>query len=276
MAKSMAACSILVPCAAFVPQLGKPNAAPVLRGAVEADTSIATSQTWTDAVGYIAAPSFVALAGAVAVRAGLGARASRQAARSEALLARRVVGISPPLGGPKNDQKWDPLNLGNTEQKMKRYAEVEIKHGRISMLACLGYFVPEIFRFPGCENFKTGLGALESIPSEGWVQLILFIGAHELLVKPRAGAIHGMDFGLGTELLEGISDEELERKQTAERNNGRLAMAAIIGLMWQDGTFGQSPIASIATDGLWGPTFGDRFVQYIPQCNSLLTGRIWC
>lgn len=271
MAKSMAACSILVPCAAFVPQLGTPTAAPGLRGAVEVDMPIATSQSWTDAVRCIAAPSFVALAGAVAVRAGLGVRASRQAARSEALLARRVVGVSPPI-----NEKWDPLNLGNTEEKMKRYSEVEIKHGRISMIACIGYLMPEIFRFPGCENFKSGLGALQSIPAEGWAQLIALVGAHELLVKPRAGAIHGMDFGFGTELLEGVSDEELERKQTAERNNGRLAMAAIIGLMWQDGTFGASPIYTIATDGLWGPSFGDRFVQYIPQCNSLLTGRIWC
>jgi len=271
MAKSMTACSLLVPCAAFVPQSGTLAAAPALRGLAGAEMPMATSQSWSDVVQRVAAPSFIAFAGAVAVQAGLGARASRQATKSEPVLVRRVVGISPPL-----NEKWDPLNLGSTEQKMERYAAVEIKHGRVSMLACIGYFMPEIFRFPGCEGFKSGLGALSTLPAEGWVQLVLFLGAHELLVKPRANALHSQDFGLGTELLEGISAEELERKQTAERNNGRLAMAAIIGLMWQDGTFGVSPIAMIATDGLWGPTFGDRFVQYIPQCNSLLTGRIWC
>jgi len=271
MAKSMAACTLLVPCAAFVPQHGTSVAAPGLRGLVGSKMPAATSHSWTDVVTRGAAPSLIALAGAVAVQAGLGARPSRQATGAESALARRVVGISAPLG-----EKWDPLNLGSTDRKMERYTAVEIKHGRISMLACIGYLLPEIFRFPGCEDFKSGLGALSTLPAEGWVQLVLFIGAHEVLVKPRANAIHSQDFGLGTELLEGISAEELERKQTAERNNGRLAMAAIIGLMWQDGTFGASPIASIATDGLWGPTFGDRFVQYIPQCNSLLTGRIWC
>lgn len=268
MAKSLTACSLLVPCAAFAPPSGTSVAAPGLRGLAGEKTSMATSLSWSDVVKRGAAPSFFALTGAVAVQ--LGARVSRQVNKADSALVRRVVGVSPPI-----NEKWDPLNLGSTEQKMERYAEVEIKHGRISMLACIGYVMPEIFRFPGCENFKSGLGALSTLPAEGWVQLVLFIGAHEVLVKPRANGLGRFDFGLGTELLEGISAEELERKQTAERNNGRLAMAAIIGLMWQDGTFGASPIATIATDGLWGPGL-DRFVQYIPQCNSLLTGRIWC
>eukprot|EP00913_Durusdinium_trenchii_P035029 g32769.t1 len=117
---------------------------------------------------------------------------------------------------------------------MDRYTQVEIKHGRVAMIATVGYIMPEIFRFPGCESFKHGLGALESIPFEGWVQLVALIGAHEVLVKPRAGGLGSSDFGLGTELLDGIDPEELERKQTVERNNGRLAMVAIMGLMVQD------------------------------------------
>jgi len=265
MAKSIATCSLLVPCTAFVPQGGVAVGRQGLVG--KAERPVVTPQSWTDVVQRGAAPSLIAFAGAAA---GLGVHRCRQETKAQPVLALRVVGISPPI-----NEKWDPLNLGSTEQKMERYTAVEIKHGRISMLACIGYVMPEIFRFPGCEQFKSGLGALSTLPAEGWVQLVLFIGAHEVLVKPRPGGLGSFDFGLGTELLEGISDEELERKQTAERNNGRLAMAAIIGLMWQDGTFGASPIYTIATDGLWGPGL-DRFVQYIPQCNSLTTGRIWC
>lgn len=52
-------------------------------------------------------------------------------------------------------------------------------------------------------------------------------------MKPRANGLGPWDFGLGTELLDGIDAEELERKQTAERNNGRLAMIAIMGMMVQ-------------------------------------------
>lgn len=47
------------------------------------------------------------------------------------------------------------------------------------MIAVLGYIMPEVFRFPGCEEFKHGLGAFETIPLEGWVQLVALVGAHE-------------------------------------------------------------------------------------------------
>ena len=151
--------------------------------------------------------------------------------------ARQAVGVCLPL-----TEKFDPLELGNTDAKMDRYTQVEIKHGRVAMIATMGYIMPEIFRFPGCEAFKHGLGAFESIPVEGWVQLVALVGAHEVLVKPREGGLGAYDFGLGTELLDGIDAEELERKQTSERNNGRLAMIAIMGLMVQDGMFGEPPL----------------------------------
>jgi len=149
---------------------------------------------------------------------------------------------------------------------MERYTAVEIKHGRVAMIATIGYVMPEVFRFPGCENFSNGLGALDTIPTEGWIQLVGFVGFHEIFVKPRAGGMGNYDFGFGTELLDGIDDEELERRQTVERNNGRLAMVAIMGLMVQDGMFG-NPIKSLATNGFWGPPV-DFFIQDIPMCDG--------
>ena len=81
--------------------------------------------------------------------------------------------------------------------KMERYTQVEIKPGRSAMIACIGYAMPEIFRFPGCEDFGRDLAALTTIPFEGWLQLVALIGAHELLLKPctRPGADYG--FGPG-------------------------------------------------------------------------------
>ena len=113
-----------------------------------------------------------------------------------------MAGVCLPL-----TEKFDPLGLG-TEEKIERYTQVEIKHGRVAMIATLGYILPEIFRFPGCESFKHGLGALESIPMEGWVQLIALVGAHEVLVKPREGGLGSSDFGLGTELLDALQEEK--------------------------------------------------------------------
>jgi len=173
------------------------------------------------------------------------------------------VGVSAPITA-----KFDPLNLGNTDAKMDRYTQVEIKHGRIAMVACVGYIMPEVFRFPGCEGFKHGLAALNSIPLEGWIQLVAFVGAHEVLVKPREGAINPMDFGFGKEIWEGSDDKEKLRKQTVERNNGRLAMVAILGMMWQDGQFGMPPIESLSKYGWWGPGVS-YLVEDLPLCAAM-------
>lgn len=180
----------------------------------------------------------LSMAGTAVAVSALGVAMKRLNRRSsESSMPRQVVGVCLPLS-----DKFDPLELSSTDAKMERYTQVEIKHGRVAMIATMGYIMPEIFRFPGCEAFKHGLGALESIPLEGWVQLFALVGAHEVLVKPREGGLGPSDFGLGTELLDGIDDEELERKQTSERNNGRLAMIAIMGLMVQDGMFGEPPL----------------------------------
>ena len=54
---------------------------------------------------------------------------------------RSLAGISAPLGF------WDPAGFseGKTEGTLRFYREVEIKHGRVSMLAALGFPVAEHF-----------------------------------------------------------------------------------------------------------------------------------
>jgi len=163
--------------------------------------------------------------------------------------------------------KFDPLRLGDTDAKMDQNTAAEIKHGRVAMIATVGYIMPDMFRFPGCEGFGNGLSALNTLPLEGWIQHLAFVGAHEVLVKPRQGGMGAWDLGLGTELLEGIDAEELERRQTVERNNGRLAMVAFIGMAWQDGTFGKSPLAMFVDDGFWGPDV-NFLIKDIPICSG--------
>eukprot|EP00933_Yihiella_yeosuensis_P024241 TRINITY_DN1877_c0_g1_i3.p1 TRINITY_DN1877_c0_g1~~TRINITY_DN1877_c0_g1_i3.p1 ORF type:complete len:503 (-),score=105.82 TRINITY_DN1877_c0_g1_i3:117-1430(-) len=215
-----------------------------------------TSQHGTAATSFGCTATGVAAAAVAAVSMARSQRTSR--------VERRVVGVCMPL-----DDKFDPLNLGNSDAKMDRYTAVEIKHGRIAMIACVGYLVPDAgFRWPGCETYGNGLAALSDLPVEGWIQLVAVIGAHEVLVKPRQGGMGPSDFGQGVELLEGVDEEEIERKQTSERNNGRLAMIAIMGMMWQDGTFGMSPVALFEKEGWWGPSI-NWLVADIPICKVM-------
>eukprot|EP00597_Dinobryon_sp_UTEXLB2267_P007373 CAMPEP_0170091056 /NCGR_PEP_ID=MMETSP0019_2-20121128/24744_1 /TAXON_ID=98059 /ORGANISM="Dinobryon sp., Strain UTEXLB2267" /LENGTH=262 /DNA_ID=CAMNT_0010310745 /DNA_START=180 /DNA_END=968 /DNA_ORIENTATION=- len=93
------------------------------------------------------------------------------------------LGAQAPLGF------WDPLGLlKNADQaRFERLRTVEVKHGRISMLAILGHLITTAGnRLPGeiaygtpFSSVKAGLAAFDSIPTAGLVQLVLFIGILE-------------------------------------------------------------------------------------------------
>merc|ERR1719160_1603624 len=94
------------------------------------------------------------------------------------------LGVQDPVGF------WDPLGLAadGDEATFKRRRAVEIKHGRISMYACIGYIVPEYFKFPGYlspsndlkfADVPNGLAALSKLPLLGGAQIIAFCGIIE-------------------------------------------------------------------------------------------------
>ena len=85
---------------------------------------------------------------------------------------------------------------GSREENFAHYRGVERKHGRIAMAATLGMLTQENYRFEGFlspssnlefSEVPNGLKALDVVPLEGWAQIAVIIGAHELLVKQRAG-----------------------------------------------------------------------------------------
>jgi hypothetical protein len=151
---------------------------------------------------------------------------------------------------------WDPAGMckdGDAET-FKRRRETEIKHGRVSMIACIGYMLPEYYKFPGfCskemglafKDIPNGLAALSKVPGAGWVQIFLFIGAVEkaLLVYDPSRApgdfANGGVLGVpnGSTMPEG---DAKKRKLSSEIANGRLAMMAIIGMFYQDGLTGSA------------------------------------
>eukprot|EP00966_Prymnesium_polylepis_P136350 3150588-Prymnesium_polylepis.1 len=104
---------------------------------------------------------------------------------SPVMRAEGEIGVTPPLG------VWDPLNLLATpvtypRRDYTRYVELEIKHGRIAMLACVGVITTEAgIRWPGYISKSLDLkftdipgGALDSyaaVPALGWLQIVGFI-----------------------------------------------------------------------------------------------------
>ena len=168
---------------------------------------------------------------------------AKQAASSTAVKAfENELGAQLPLGF------WDPLGLvaDGDEATFERLRYTEIKHGRIAMLAIIGYLTTEAgIRLPGRIDFRGddfadipgGYAALETIPWWGNVQLIAFIGALEVFVMRDFAGVAEFpgDLRNGIPTLyddwDKFSDEEKFRKRGIELNNGRAAQMGILGLM---------------------------------------------
>jgi len=156
----------------------------------------------------------------------------------------RAIGAQPPLG------LWDPLGLlkDADQARFDRLRQVELKHGRISMLAVLGHLVTTAgyrldgyLGLPGNEvpftNIDNGLAALygpHAMPYAGVIQLIIFIGALDLGFTNYAepGVAAKCD-EIMTNLGWGASPTSYTKrlKQSIELNNGRAAQMGILGLM---------------------------------------------
>jgi len=88
---------------------------------------------------------------------------------------------------------FDPLGLvaDGDQAKFDRLRLVELKHGRIAMLAVVGFLVTEAgIRLPGdldlsgtkFADVPSGYAGLEAIPYAGKIQLLAFIGFLEVFV----------------------------------------------------------------------------------------------
>ncbi|CAJ1451273.1 unnamed protein product [Effrenium voratum] len=155
------------------------------------------------------------------------------------------LGVQAPVGF------WDPAGFtadGSTENFARR-RQTELKHGRISMLATMGYITPEITgKFPGYlspsaglkfADVPNGLAAISKVPAAGWGQILAYMAFCEVSQDQSAGtAAAAGDFGF--KVLTASDPEAKKTKLAAELANGRLAMMAIIGMFFQDGLTGSA------------------------------------
>jgi len=154
------------------------------------------------------------------------------------------LGVQDPLGF------YDPLGLLDDadQERFDRLRFVELKHGRISMLAFLGqittragnHFGGDIdFAGHSFDSYPNGIAAVlgpDAIPQAGLVQIIAFVGLLELgfcIDVPGTGNEFVGDFRNGAiDFGWDKFDEETKfAKRAIELNNGRAAMLGILGLM---------------------------------------------
>mmetsp|Transcript_22655 Transcript_22655/g.33122 ORF Transcript_22655/g.33122 Transcript_22655/m.33122 type:complete len:239 (-) Transcript_22655:478-1194(-) len=154
------------------------------------------------------------------------------------LLISDEIGTSPTFRG----DFFDPLNLAN-DANFPFMREAELKHGRIAMWATLGMAIPDIFPkkfetvhqllLSPSHNLKFGdvpygLGAITTVPWQGWIQITIFVGILEtvVFVQRDKNAMPG-DYGVG---YFGLRDKAAhERSLLVELEHGRTAMVAFMG-----------------------------------------------
>eukprot|EP00529_Nitzschia_sp_RCC80_P028988 CAMPEP_0113500466 /NCGR_PEP_ID=MMETSP0014_2-20120614/32346_1 /TAXON_ID=2857 /ORGANISM="Nitzschia sp." /LENGTH=332 /DNA_ID=CAMNT_0000394809 /DNA_START=175 /DNA_END=1173 /DNA_ORIENTATION=- /assembly_acc=CAM_ASM_000159 len=153
---------------------------------------------------------------------------------------------------------FDPLGFarqGLPLNDAKRLRESETQHGRVAMLAIVGYFVQEnIMNNIGGGPFSISGPAndqLQQVPLPAFVFLTVSIAAAELYraklgwVEPKArigsktlftlrDEYYPGDIGFDPLGLKPTENYEFQKMQTKELSHGRLAMIGIAGIMSQE------------------------------------------
>jgi light-harvesting complex I chlorophyll a/b binding protein 1 len=165
--------------------------------------------------------------------------------------AQQLPGVTQPF-----PNIFDPLNFleNTTVPEVRRWRESEITHGRVSMLAVLGFLVQEQVENTGAGPFPHVVGPainhFQQVEDKGaifWEPLVFAIGlaeAYRVQVGWKVPTSEGFnklrdDYepgNLGFDPLGLLPKDPAERKdmQSRELNNGRLAMLAVAGFVAQE------------------------------------------
>jgi len=168
--------------------------------------------------------------------------------------AKTLPGVLAPMGF------FDPLGFCSaddvTEGKIRFYREVELKHGRVGMLAALGFVVGENFHplFGGDIDVPAYLAFQQTPLQTFWPAVVVAIAIPEVFSvfsfeTPALFAAGDKKAGMPWEIrsdheagdlgfdplsLKPTDPAELKEMQTKELQNGRLAMIAAAGMIAQE------------------------------------------
>ena len=168
-----------------------------------------------------------------------------------ATMSKSVPFLTAPEGtkGWVGDVEFDPFSFSENFD-MKWLREAEIKHGRVSMLAALGFWQQQYVTLPGLTPVADSNLAPSVVGVSAMLQIIVWMGVLEFWSnkgnvtmetmfsdEKRVPGDLGFDpLGLGV----GKTEEEMERMQLRELKNGRLAMLAIGGMIHHNWVFGEA------------------------------------
>lgn len=204
------------------------------------------------------------------------ARPSRSARSSIVCAAQTrpvwLPGITPPVhlkGKLAGDTGFDPLGLGQSESRLKWYAEAEKTNGRWAMAAVAGILFQEKFG-ADVKWFEAGakpspidlpviaqLGIL--FPVLGFLETKRYMGFKE---TGSSGFINSFPFD-----PVGLNSQDM---QTREVKNGRLAMVAFVGFAVQALVTRTGPIEGL-NKHLSDP-FGRNLTYYLTHIPEVLNG----
>jgi len=145
-----------------------------------------------------------------------------------------------PFTPSRTSKNFDPVGFAErSPESLNWFREAELKHGRVSMLAVLGFVVPELVRVPGeqfsFEAIPRVIDAHDKLPQSmiqifGWISFLeacswaALSNMNEFDRKPG-------DFGFDPLKLYPKDPEKQKEMQLKELKNGRLAMVAIGGMI---------------------------------------------
>jgi len=154
----------------------------------------------------------------------------------------KELGAMAPLGF------WDPIGIcnDNSKEKFDLLREYELTHGRVSMLAVVGYLTTAAgIRFPGAGDVPAGFKSMDYLlaSKDGQnilLQMLAFMAVATIVNRDadwidneaefvgdyRNGAL---DFG-----WDKFDAETKLKKRSIELNNGRAAMMGIAGLFYHE------------------------------------------
>ena len=159
----------------------------------------------------------------------------------------KIVNCEPVIvGSTKPIENFDPLNLGDSNEKMLFFREAELKHGRLAMVVTTLFPIieshthqPAVHEFSNLPNYlQLGLVSLMFVSEfstmiRGWKNPFVkdettqTSNYFKLLEHYQPG---DLGFELTTD-LDSVKGRELLNK---ELNNGRLAMIATLGMITQE------------------------------------------